>query len=209
MNLALVTSYIIAAMLMLSIIMMNLRLSSSSAELTLTQMTRQHMVTVADMLNDDIPNMGYNVDSKTDIIIRCAQDHRIQFFRNIKDDPDYPPHRITWEFDTDSSLLDQLLNKNEDVGVLRRITRDTNTGVEETTEIMTGVTKFRLRYYVNQGDSLHNNISAPDCTYPTNIRQIYLELEMQSLEALPMRGNPEGRHIRSVYEKRFTPRNLE
>jgi hypothetical protein len=205
MNLALVTSYIIAAMLMLSIIMMNLRLSSSSAELTLTQMTRQHMVTVADMLNDDIPNMGYNVDRQTDNIIRCAQDHRIQFFRNIEDDPDREPHRITWEYTTDSSLLDQLLNKNEDVGVLKRITRDTYTNTETTTRINTGVTKFRLRYYENPGDS----ISAPGCTYPTNIRQIYLELEMQSLEALPMRGNPEGRHIRSVYEKRFTPRNLE
>jgi hypothetical protein len=206
MNLALVTSYIIAAMLILSIMMMNLRMSSSSTELTLTQLTRQHVVTVADMLNDDIPNMGYNVFEKTDPILRYAHTHRIRFDRNIEDDPNRQPETITWEFDNSPIMPD----KNANIGLLMRIVNDPNSGTVDTTKIRTGVTRFRLRYYDQAGKDLNDNMSPPGAgSNLVNVKQIYLELEMQSIEPIYTRSNSDGRYIRSVYEKRFSPRNLE
>jgi len=209
MNLALVTSYIIAAMLMLSIIMMNLNLSSSSAELTLTQITRQHMVTVADMLNDDIPNMGYNVDEKTEVILEQANNHRIRFYRNIQDDETREPERITWVFNSDPILP---ADKNQNIGLLtRRVLDPNNADPEEVTEIRTGVTKFHLRYYDKHGAPLDSSMVSPvEGASLQNVKQIYLELEMQSAEPLHRGSGPEGdRYIRTVYEKRFSPRNLD
>jgi len=207
MNLALITSYIIAAMLILSIVMMNLRMSSSSTELVLTQITRQHVVTVADMLNDDIPNMGYNVDEKTNPIITLADDHKITFYRNIQNNPNRDPERITWEFFTDNPIA---LEKNPNLFAMTRTVYDPNSGQTEVTEINTGVSKFRLRYYDTHGAHKDSMLTTPLSGGDlANLKQIYLELEMQSREPLYNRGNSEGRYIRSVYEKRFSPRNLD
>jgi hypothetical protein len=207
MNLGLVTSYIIAALLTLSIIMMNLRLSSSSTELTLTQITRQHVITVADMINDDFHNMGYNVYEKTDPILTVAEEHKISFYRNIENDPARDPELITWEFYTGNPVA---LEKNPNLMEMTRTVEDPNSGTIDITEIATGVSKFILRYYDEHGAPLDEYIPTPlSAAEMENVKQIYLELEVQSMEPLVTRGNSNGRFIRSVYEKRFSPRNLE
>lgn len=207
MNLALITSYIIAAMLILSIIMMNLRLSTSSTELVLTQITRQHVEAVADMLNDDIPNMGYNVDEKTDPIIELADEHRISFYRNIENDPNREPELITWEYYTGNPIA---LEKNPNLHAMTRTVYDPNNGETRVTEINTGVSKFTLRYYDTHGAHKDSTLSTPLSSGDiSNLKQIYLELEMQSRERLYTSSNSDGRFIRSVYEKRFSPRNLD
>ena len=208
MNLALVTSYIIAAMLIMSIVMMNLRMSSSSAELTLTQLTRERVVAVAEMLNDDIPNIGYNVYSKTDETLTYANSHRITFYRNIENDETREPERITWEFFENEELSN---TKNPDHRLLTRTVYDPNTNEEYVTEIRSGVTRFHLRYYDQPGRNLDDNMATPGASESSlqNVRQIYLELELQSAEPIYTRGNSDGRYIRSVYEKRYSPRNLE
>lgn len=207
MNLGLITSYIIAAMLLLSMVMLNLRMSSSSTELVLTQITREHVVNVAEMLNDDIPNIGYNVNTKTDTLLAFADTHRIQFFRNIENDEARQPEMITWEFFEDEELSN---TKNPDHRLLTRTVYDPNTAEEHVTQISTGVTRFSLRYYDKHGRDLNENLSPPVTgSNLSNIKQIYLELEMQSAEPLYNRGNSDGRYIRSVYEKRYTPGNLE
>lgn len=207
MNLALITSYIIAAMLILSIIMVNLRVSSSSAELTLTQITRENVVNVTDMINDDLPNMGYNVDSKLDTILTYADSLKISFYRNIQNDADRSPELVTWEFKGDEELP---ATKNPNDRLLVRKVFDPNNGTEDVTEIRTGVTRFNLRYYNKHGESLGNNIPPPGSgSSLENVKQIYLELEMQSAEPIIKNPSASDRYIRSVYEKRFTPRNIE
>lgn len=207
MNMALVTSYIIAAMLMLSIVIMNLRMSNSSAELTLTQITRTHVSNVADMLNDDIPNMGYNVDSKTDPILTYAHTHRIRFYRNIQNDADREPELVTWEFYENEEIE---TTKNPDHRLLVRKVYDPNSGVEDSTAVTAGVIRFRLQYYDKHGEDLENNMSPPGSgSTLADVKQIYLELEMQSAEPIYSRASSGGRYIRSAYEKRFSPRNLD
>lgn len=207
MNLALITSYIIAAMLILSIIMVNLRVSSSSAELTLTQITRENVVNVTEMINDDLPNMGYNVDSKLDTILTYADSFKISFYRNIQNNADRSPELVTWEFKEDEDIP---ATKNPNDRLLVRKVIDPNNGTEDITEIRTGVTRFNLRYYNKHGESLGNNIPPPG-SGPSleNVKQIYLELEMQSAEPIIKNPAASDRYIRSVYEKRFTPRNIE
>lgn len=207
MNLGLVTSYIIAALLTLSIIMMNLRVSNSSNELTLTQITRQHVITIADMLNDDIPNMGYNVDKKTDPILVYADDHKISFYRNIENDLTRQPELITWEYYTGNQIA---LEKNPNLHAMTRTVEDPNSGQTHVTQINTGASKFMLRYYDTHGAPKDSSLTTPlSSTELANVKQIYLELEVQSLEPLYSRSHSDGRFIRSVYEKRFSPRNLE
>jgi len=89
MNLGIVTSYIVAGVIILGIVAMNLSVQNSSAELTLTQMQRQYVANITDMLNDDLSNMGYDVNDVTRDpegnikILECAQENRISFYRNL------------------------------------------------------------------------------------------------------------------------------
>lgn len=207
MNLGLVTSYIIAALLTLSIIMMNLRLSNSSTELTLTQITRQHVINIADMLNDDIPNMGYNVHEITNPILDHADDHKISFYRNLENDPTRDPELITWEYYTGNQIA---IEKNPNLHAMTRTVYDPNNGETQVTQINTGASQFMLRYYDTHGAPKDSSLTTPlSSSDMANVKQIYLELEVQSMEPIYTRGSSDGRFIRSVYEKRYSPRNLE
>lgn len=209
MNLGLVTSFIIGAILLLSIIGMNLRISESSTELTLSQMTRQHLSTVADMLNDDLPNMGYDINSRTVPVLTYADSNRIQFYRNVYRDANREPEKITWE----------LTNQNPSGGsnpnhrTLIRVEEEAATGQRDTTRIRSGVTRFHLRFYSNQhGKDLDNYMNPwpmADSLALSTVKQIHLNLEVQSAEPVSLRPGGSSRYIRSVYEKRYSPINLE
>jgi len=209
MNLGLITSFIIAALLLLSILAMNLRLSGSSTELTLSQITRQHLSTVADMLNDDLPNMGYDINRRTVPVLTFADSNRIQFYRNVYRDPNRNPEQVTWE----------LTGQNPSGGsnpahrTLIRVERDAATGQRDTLRIRSGVTRFYLRYYDQlHGKELSDHMQPwpmADSLALASVKQIYLVLELQSAEPVRVRPSAPGRYIRSVYEKRFSPRNLE
>lgn len=209
MNLGLVTSFIIAALLLLSIIGMNLRISGSSTELTLSQMTRQHLSTVADMLNDDLPNMGYDINSRTVPVLTYADSNRIQFYRNVYRDPNREPEKITWEL----TIQNPSGGSNPNHRTLIRVEEEAATGQRDTTRIRSGVTRFRLRYYNNEhGKDLDNHMNPwpmADSLALSAVKQIHLNLEVQSAEPVYLRAGSDGRFIRSVYEKRYSPRNIE
>jgi|GEM_PF-398370 len=231
MNVAMVTSYIIAGMILISILMMNLRMSTSGAELTLTQITREYVRNVTDMLNEDIPNIGYDIDKITrdpfysddemdkKVIIE-VDEHRFRFYRNLCGTRTQNlvfegynvncdrPEIITWEYLEEQPESSQNPNHGTLVRTVEFLDGD---GVVEdirTNEIELGVTKFNLSYNDTLGGSV--NMTMPilgNALY--DIKQIYVELEMQSNERISGATSSEGRYIRSVWEKRFTPRNLE
>jgi hypothetical protein len=206
MNLGIVTSYIIAGVILISIASMNLRMSSSNAELTITQITREHVRNVTNILNEDLPNMGYNVEEKTDPVLIYANRNKITFLRNIHNDPAIEPSEITWEFSSD---LKPPGSRNEHHGTLKRIVK--SEGSEpDTTRIQSGVTKFNMYYYDRHGLRKSEHMSPPASgTSLGSVKQIYVELEMQSNEKISGRSANDGRYVRSVWEKRFSPRNLE
>lgn len=210
MNLGLITSYIIAAMLMLAIITMNINLSTSSSDLTLTQITKQHVQTVTDMLTYDIPKIGFAQNGKVTKynnpstgssyqMIEVADSNRIVFNSDI--DNNGSIDRITWEL-TDEKVYDSDPSKNQDVYVLVR----SQNGVD--TEITLGVKKFKINYYSEYGDNKADKLSTP-VSDPSTIKQIDVELVMETKEKIRYSVNSDGRYVASAWEKRFSPRNLQ
>lgn len=203
MNIGLVTSYIVAGIILLSMLMMNLRVSNSSAELTMTQITRERVASIADMLIDDIPNMGYSDNKKTDDIILEANSSKIRFMRKINRHGSGSAKEIVWEFLDDEEVSS---TKNPDDKVLARIVDS------DTTKIHLGVTHFKLWYFGEHGlsrkpeDNEHLETPVSDLS---EIKQIYVELEVQSPEQIMSGLSGNGRYIRSVWEKRFSPGNIE
>jgi hypothetical protein len=211
MNIGIVTSYIIAGMIILGIAMMNIRVQNSSAELTISQMLREYVVNITEMLNDDLPNMGYDVNRTTldndevgNKILTYANSNRIQFYRNLSSDPTRTPDRITWELFDDNPV-----SGNPNIKTLARIVEFESTGAPDTTKIRVGVTEFELRYYSTVGAPLSSNMSPPASgSSLSDVRQIHVILEVQSIEPVYTRATGDGRFVRSVWEKRFTPMNL-
>lgn len=221
MNLGIVTSYIVAGVILLGIVMMNIRVQNSGAELTISQMNRQYVTDISDMLNDDLSNMGYDVnritrDPETDVvrIMDCAQSNRIRFYRNLCEteaecnDSNRIPERIEWRF-----LLNDEISATNPAHrtLLRTVTEfDPATGdplTVNTQEINVGVTQFNIEYYETVGSN--SSISVGCGSNVTNVRQFKVTLEVQSAEKIYSRSLAEGRYVRSVWEKRFTPANLQ
>jgi hypothetical protein len=211
MNLGIVISYIIAGMILLSIAMMNIRVQNSTAELTITQIVREHVVSITDILNDDLPNMGYDVNRTTlqndDVgnrILHYANANRIRFYRNLSNDPTRTPDRITWEL-----IDDNPASGNPNIKTLARIVEFESAGTPDTTKIRLGVTEFQLRYYDTVGAPLSSNMSPPGSGLNlSDVKQIHVVLEVQSREPVYNRATGPGRFVRTVWDKRFTPSNL-
>lgn len=200
MNVGLILSYIIGGIIMLSIIMMNISVSKSSNELTMTQMTRTKAAEVSKLISHDLQKMGYNRTSKTDPIIKIANSHKIQFLSNIDNSTDNSVETITWELTSE----DIPATKNPNDFVLRR------TVDGDVTDIEVGVTGFNISYFDTYGLSMDDTLTTP-VTSPTieDIKQIYVQLKLQSAEKNYNRAEGEGRYVLSVWEKRFSPPNLE
>lgn len=206
MNVNLVTSYIIAGIILMSMLMMNIRVSNSSAEITLTQITREKAATITEMIYDDIPNIGYNLKSTTTDLITIADSSKIQFYRKIDPLTSGNPELITWTL-TDVSVAE---TQNPNDKVLHR--KVVTNGVEVITEIKLGVTDFRVWYFDEHGLSTlpedGEYLSMPvSSAMRDSIKQIYIALELQSPEPIMEGGQP--RYIKSVWEKRFSPGNLD
>lgn len=212
MNLSMVTSFIIAGMIMLGIVMVNINVNNSTAELTIAQITRNHVSSITDMINDDFSNIGYDVNSTTKetvgAILNCKLSNRLSFYRNIHDDPDSTAKLIEWEFKKTEDIPSA---KNEDHRPLVRTVYNDDGSILDQTEILLGVTHFHLLYFddSNYGKPKSEGKSAATgCSDISNVKQIHVELEVQSAEKMYQRSTGDGRYVRSVWDKRFTPLNL-
>lgn len=205
MDLGIVTSYVIAGMIFLAITMMTLSLSQSTTELTLNQNARKNVQTVGEMLNYDIPKIGYNkVERIGSGSIDSATSNRITFKSNIDNSDDETIETVTWEF-TDKPIA---ASGNPNDYVLRRSQNWGKTG-QDVTEITLGVTNFSIRYYSEYGQTEANAMATPVTGADLDkIKQIEIELEAESPAAI---GNRSGsdRYLRSAWKKRFSPGNLE
>lgn len=200
MDLGIVTSYVIAGMIFLAITMMTLSLSQSTTELTLNQNARQNVQTVGDMLNYDIPKIGYNKVVRIQSgAITYADANKITFKSNIDNSDDKSVETITWEFTTDP--VSSTSNPN-DYKLLRVQDGDI-------TEITLGVTNFNIRYYSDYGQPESQAMATPvGSSDLDNIKQIEFEVECESPAAIANRAG-EDRYLRSAWKKRFSPGNLE
>jgi hypothetical protein len=201
MDLGVALSYIIAGMLLMAILMMNMSVSSSSTELTMTQITREKAATLTDMLEHDILKMGYNKTSKTSPIIELADSQRIRFRSNIDDSNDKSVETITWELTSDSVAATQ--NPNHLI-----LERTVSGGINSVTPITLGVTEFEIKYFDQYGEDISNSMSTP-VSNPEDIKQLYIKLVLESPQKVYQGTNDNGRYVKTVWEKRFSPPNIE
>ncbi|MDZ7660370.1 hypothetical protein [Fodinibius sp.] len=202
----LVTSYVIGGILLIGILAMNMSLSQSSTELTLTQTTREKAVGVQEMLNHDIQKIGFNRNNKTSPVLVEADSHKVAFRSNIDNSSDNSVELVTWEF-TNTSVG----NGNPNAYVLKRTVKDVDTGsIISETPIRLGVTNFNIKYLDKYGQPVSNHMSTPVASSDLNsIRQLYIALELQSSAKVHGNTNTDGRFVRTIWEKRFSPPNLE
>ena len=212
MNLGLVTSFIIGGLLLVSMLMLNMSATNSATELTMTETTREKASTVSEMLSSDILKMGYNQNSKsnsnddTDPIITIAKSNKIQFNSNVDNSPDESVETITWEFDPSLPANEVSSTDNTNDYILKRTVTG---GINSTTSITLGVTKFEIKYYDEYGDNQSQDMEAAANSNLEDIRQLYIKLTLESPQKIYQGTSDDGRYIKSVWEKRFSPPNLE
>ena len=194
MNLGLVTSFIIAALLMLSIVSMNMRVSQSTQDISLHSMSQNHVSAISDLIQYDFPKIGYNSSGPINNPITVAEEDRIQFRANLTNDPDTSNvQTITWRLESD--VLAGSNNTNH-----RTLVREVDGDIQE---INVGVTRFEIRYYdfdaTDPTDLMTFPISNMD-----NINRIEVILEVQPREGTG-RNN---QFTTSSWHRVFTPPNL-
>ncbi len=197
MNTGLIFSYVIAGMLLLIILTTGYNLSYSSNELSTTQIKKNHSNAVTDILTYDIPKIGFNTKSVITTKFIKADSNEIKFYSNIDNSSDKSVETIEWKY-TDTPAPG---SKNPHDHILTR----TVDGVE--TNINLGVTKFTIRYYDEYGSDtpLATPVSTSDLD---NIKQIEIDLILESSYALKYRSNSNENYIASSWTKRFSPINL-
>lgn len=207
MNLGLVTSYIIAGILLISIVAMNISVSGSSAELTIKQITHSKAATVSEMISDDIQKIGYNKLNKTSTMLTIAEGKKIQFRSNIDNSNDQSVETVTWEY-TDTEVTS---TKNPKDHILKRTVRDLSTGtIISESPIKLGVTNFNIAYYNKYGIPLSDSLSTPVTGSNLNdIKQLYISLKLENGEIIKTTPNDPGSYIPTIWEKRFSPPNLQ
>jgi len=193
---------------LIGILAMNMSLSNSSTELTLTQTTREKAKGIKEVIGHDIQKMGYNRTGTTNPILEIADSNKIQFRSNIDNSTDVSNvERITWEL-TNTALN----NSNPNAYVLMRTVEHLDTGNIEQTPIRLGVTNFNIKYYDEYGKPTDgtNHMSTPlSSSQLSDVRQLYITVEVQSSAKVYNNANDGGRFIRTIWEKRFSPPNLE
>lgn len=206
MNMGLVTSYVIGGILLIGILALNMSMSNSSTELTLTQTTREKAVGVQEMITHDIQKMGFNRNSKTSPVFVEADNQKIAFRSNIDNSTDNSVELITWEFTSTA-----VGNGNPNAYVLKRTVEDIDTGsIISETPIRLGVTNFNIKYLDEYGQPVSNHMATPVASSDlSTIRQLYITLELQSTAKVYNNAGDDGRFVRTIWEKRFSPPNLE
>jgi len=190
MNLGLVTSFIIAALLMLSIVSMNLRMSQSTQDISLHTMSQNHVSAISDLIQYDFPKIGYNVSGPISDPIALADEDEIQFQANLDNDAGESIENVIWRLEDDVLAG---ANNADHRSLLRIVGGDVQ-------EINVGVTRFEIRYY-SFGDP--NPLATPVAN-TANINRIEVILEVQPREGTG-RNN---QFTTSSWHRVFTPPNI-
>jgi hypothetical protein len=197
MNINVLTTFIIAGILFLMLAYMNRGVSNNSNELIVSQSKQAQKIDIQSIISNDFPKIGFDFNTSIDSLIVEADSSKIVFKSNLDNSSDGSIERVTWEFSTD----DVTSTSNPNDKILRR------TVDSDITEILLGVTTFRIDYYDSYGST--TPLSTPLSTVDIdNLRQIQVTIEVQSAELVSPTYGGDSNYITTIWTKRFTPRNL-
>lgn len=190
MNLGLTTSFIVAGILLLSILTMNMNLSQSSTQLTMRQITETRSNTINEILGKDIPNIGYKEMGAISSPIKDAQESKIEFEGDI--DNDGSEETVIWDYDSSDNTLTR------------------NVGGTETT--FKNIANFEIVYYDSNRNpispSLISTLLGGAQSERDKIRFIDISYTLQSKEKVGGLGSSNPKYIEVTWQKQFTPLNL-
>ncbi|MBO6792461.1 MAG: hypothetical protein JJ895_01030 [Balneolaceae bacterium] len=201
MDLGIVTSYIIAGILIIIILTVGYNVNFSGNELTLHESQKIKIDAVIDAVSYDLPKIGYNQNNRPDTMLVYADSTMLQFYSNIDNSNDESLELITWQFSTDPITATD--NPN-DFYLYRTID-----GTSITMGV--GITDFTINYYDELGSTtpLTLPISAiGNKSKIDSIVQLELIIESQSPVALQYSSETTPRYITTTWTKRFSPSNL-
>lgn len=196
MNFGIIISYIVAGILMISILTVSNSMSHNSSELTTTQIKKLHGQSVQEMVSFDIPKIGYQQLTTLSTKFATADSSTISFYSNLDNSDDESVEQITWTLTTTADTE----TGNPDDYILRR----TVDGAD--TDIRMGVTDFEIRYYDEYGGSTPMATPVSSGNFD-DIRQIEITVTMASGYSVDTRPGV-TRYITSTWTKRFSPVNL-
>lgn len=197
MNINVLTTFIIAGILFLMLAYMNRGVSNNSNELIVSQSKQAQKIDIQSIISNDFPKIGFDFNTSIDSLIVEADSSKIVFKSNLDNSLDGSIERVTWELSTD----DVTSTSNPNDKILRR------TVDADITEILLGITTFRIDYYDSYGST--TPLSTPLSTVDIdNLRQIQVTIEVQSAELVSPTYGGDSNYITTIWTKRFTPRNL-
>lgn len=190
MNLGLTTSFIVAGILLLSILTMNMNLSQSSTKLTMRQITETKANTINQILEKDIPNIGYKVVGAISSPIKDAQEGKIEFQGDI--DNDGSEETVIWRYNSSDNTLAR------------------NVGGTATT--FKNVTDFEIEYFNSNRNQISFNLISEllggTQSERDKIRFIDISYTLQSKEKVGGLGSSDPQYIETTWNKQFTPLNI-
>ena len=190
MNLGLVTSFIIAALLMLSIVSMNMRMGQNTQDVTLHTMSQSHVSAISDLVQYDFPKIGYHASGPVSSPITVAKEDEIRFEADL--DNSGTTETVIWRLESGSLAGSNNVNH-------RTLVRDVGGNAQE---INVGVTRFEIQYYsFDNATPLTRPVTG---TNLENINRIEVILEVQPREGTG-RNN---QYTTSSWQRVFTPPNI-
>jgi hypothetical protein len=200
MNIGYVTSFIIAGILMISILSMNTSISHSSTELTIEQITQRKANTIGEILEHDITNIAFSPDSAIAHSIKDAQKNKIEFESDI--DRDGTVETVIWTYTNNEASSSQ--NPNDYI-----LTRNVNGDV---TQFSSGVTDFNITYLDSKRNEVSINLLSTllgnEQSERDKIRHIKINFTIQSTEKIGGADNIKANYLETTWNKQFTPINL-
>jgi len=137
-NPSLLIGFVIGGMLLLSLMVMNNRISQNSAQVTLSEMTRQSMSAVSDIVGHDLRRLGSGAGANP---IAVATRNRLVFNGAQEDNAVV---QVEWFFD--DTLVPAAADNPRERVLLRVADGDT-------TRMEMGVTSFNFIYFDAAGDT--------------------------------------------------------
>ncbi|MDX1639912.1 MAG: hypothetical protein R3281_18270 [Balneolaceae bacterium] len=197
MNIGLISSYVIGGIVLIGILTLSTTLSTNTSELTLSQIKKEELNTINDLISYDLPKIGYNRTSLTDTLIVKADSSQLWFKSNIDNSADESVETVKWIVSTDP--VSSTANP-DDFKVERWVDGNKTT-------IASGVTGFTFQYFDAHGASTPMAVPVTG-TDIENIKQIEIEVILQSSEKIKYTPGTDGRYLSSSWRKRFSPVNL-
>ena len=162
---------------------------------------KQRMAAVVETLTYDLPKIGYNLNAKSDTLIRAAGDDYIEFYANIDNSADESLELIRWEFTTTE------ISETPNPGDYRLIRYQDGVPLN----MDAGIVTFTINYYTELGGN--SPLSTPltassNKTTIDTINQIEFIIESESPVQLQYSSKHDGRYIKTSWVKRFSPTNL-